>query len=233
MAAPGTALAPAWVARHRRRAARDGAYKVQFTERTPQGATLTVTSWLRRGRADRAPRPSKTTAAATSKRGSSESRASPAPSRPVQTSAAAAAAAGDAPRATRNARQRRSAERSAQHHRRMRWRRLWRLCTRAVLAAVRLLRLGRSRALRMMPPPPSKRARDEGEDTGGQLLQLLPGPSSPAGAAVDVDAALQVDAAEAPATKRPGGLRAGFLIAGSRIFRSQATPRVSGYTPPD
>ena len=49
--------------------------------------------------------------------------------------------------------------------------------------------------------------------------------------AADADAALQVDAAAAPAPKRPGGLRAGFLIAGSRIFRPHTQPRVRGYAP--
>ena len=46
----------------------------------------------------------------------------------------------------------------------MRWRRLWRKCICAVLAAVRLQRLGQLRALRAMPPSPSKRTRDEDEE---------------------------------------------------------------------
>ena len=122
MGAPRAALAPAWASRHRRRAARDGAYKVQITERTPEGATLTVTSWHWHGRANRVARSSKTSAAAASRRGSASESQPPPPAQawPVQDSAAAAAAAGDAPRATRNARQRKSAERSAQHHRRIR-----------------------------------------------------------------------------------------------------------------
>ena len=70
----------------------------------------------------------------------------------------------------------------------------------AVLVVVRLLRLGRLHAMRAMPPPPSKRARDEGEDTGGQLL--LTGPPSIAGSAADAGAALQADTVVGPARKR-------------------------------
>ena len=103
--------ASTWFADVCRRAVRSGAIEVEFSERVScYTTTRTVTAWYRSGRAERVARTAQ--AAAATPNAAQAAAAAQAP-------AATRAAADGAPRAARNARQRRSAERSAQHHRRM------------------------------------------------------------------------------------------------------------------
>ena len=119
----GAAAPPAepftdWASSQRRRALRDGAWKVRCEERCEDGAvTRSVLTWHpvkpdRRGQqssgSSRAPRRSRSTRRHARPSGSSES-----PSLSAQRGSCDSTAL---PVRARNARQRRSAERSAQHH---------------------------------------------------------------------------------------------------------------------
>ena len=100
----------AWVRRARHCAIRSGADQVEISERASDyTVTRTVTTWHRGGRTERVARTAQVAAAAKPAQADAA----------AQQAAAARAAATSAPRAGRNARQRRSAERSARHHRRI------------------------------------------------------------------------------------------------------------------
>ena len=100
----------AWVRRARHCAIRSGADQVEISERASDHTlTRTVTTWHRGGRTERVARTAQVAAAAKPAQADAA----------AQAPAAARAAANSAPRAGRNARQRRSAERSARHHRRI------------------------------------------------------------------------------------------------------------------
>ena len=211
MATARCELSAAWTARQRRCALRDGASKVQITERVScHTVTRTVTSWHQHGKAmERAAGHSQHHVGARPSSSTRRARGLPA-QHAAQEPAVAVEAESSAPRAARNSRQRRAAERSAQHHKRLRLRRLWRRCIGAVLVIVRLLRLLPPNALREGRLSPSKRTRDE-EKEGASGLLLLAGPST-AGEAAGCGTALQAGTAAGPARKRAGGFRVGFLL---------------------
>ena len=190
MASARCELPAAWTARQRRRALRDGAVKVQITERASRFTTTrTITTWHHGvGKASFVAREAKSAAsgAVPAQQAAQCPGSSPSDEHAVM-------------RGVQNSRQRRAAERSARHHKRKRLL-LWRKCICAALVVVRLLRSSSSNALRDGRPGSSKRTRDE-QGTGEQLLLTGQAACEPA----VVGAALQTEDVGSPAPKRAVG----------------------------
>jgi hypothetical protein len=133
-----------WASRQRRRAADDGAWKVEVTERVVDGNIIrSVASWH-----DNAVHAGRTPMRRAQQHGNT-------PARPPQQQAASRGQRAGPTR--QSSRQRRSMLRSAAHHRKVRWRAL----RRSLLAVRFLVRLSRlttnARALREEPSPGKRR----------------------------------------------------------------------------
>ena len=186
----------AWASRHRRRAAHDGAWKVEVAERVLRcGARVrTVSSW-HDAQKQRAPQ-----------RRSQHRRAMPSSELPASSHRAKEPQQGDS---KRNSKQRKSARRSAAHHSAARLRVLRRVITR-VLFYIRLWHTHMATlALREGPSDsPSKRRRSIellDDDCAGAM-------GTPAAAPDVLDCSPPEPKRAAPSAPPPTGLRQGFLL---------------------